>query len=145
MSTPPPTAKSPIPRWAASTPTVTPASGRYWPYAIVDVNGVPVSIHYWPSSVEIVNADAPPAATGVGAALNSGQAYVYWNEVASAATYAITATPDGGGTPVREAVPASQLAAQLALAPGTWSIAVQAVSAQEQASLPSTAGKISVP
>ena len=120
-------------------------TGRYWPYAIVDENGVPVSIQYWPSSVEIVNADAPPAPTGAGAALNSGQPYVYWNEVASAATYAITATPDGGGMPVRNAVPASQLAAQLALAPGTWSIAVRAVNAKEQASLPSTAGTVSVP
>jgi hypothetical protein len=120
-------------------------SGRYWPYAIVDENGIPVSIQYWPGSVEIVNAAAPSAPTGVGTALSSGQAYVYWNEVGSAATYAITATPSGGGALVRDAVPASQLAAQLALPAGTWSIAVQAVNAQEQASLPSAAGTLTVP
>ena len=60
-------------------------------------------------------------------------------------TYAITATPSGGGAPVRYAVPASQLDDQLPLRAGTWSIAVQAVDAQEQASLPSAAGTITVP
>jgi hypothetical protein len=120
-------------------------TGRYWPYAIVEENGIPVSIQYWPSSLEIVDAAAPPAPTGVGTALSSGQAYVYWNQVASAATYAITATPSSGRAPVRDAVPASQLAAQLALPAGLWSIAVQAVNAQEQASRPSMAGAITVP
>jgi hypothetical protein len=119
-------------------------SGRYWPYAIVNQNGVPVSIHYWPRSVEIADPAAPPAPTGVGAALNSGQAYVAWNQVQGAAAYAIAATPAGGRTPVGDSVPATQLADQLALAPGRWSITVQAIDADGRASLPSGASTITV-
>ena len=119
-------------------------SGEYWPYAIVNENGIPVSIRYWPGSIELANPTAPPVPTGVQAVPDSGGAYVFWNEVATAATYAITATPAGGGTPVREAVPASQLADQLALGPGKWSVTVQAVDGAEHASLPSTVAVVSV-
>jgi hypothetical protein len=94
-------------------------SGRYWPYAIVNQNGVPVSIQYWPRSVEVADPAAPDAPTGVQTALNSGEAYVVWDAVAGATTYAITATPTSGRAPVRDAVLAGQLADQLALRPGT--------------------------
>ena len=122
------------------------ASGRYYPYAIVSQHGIPVSIQYWPGSVEVVNASAPPTPTGVQAsvtdahppALAGGQAYVAWNGVDAAQTYAVTATPAGGGAPVRDAVPASQVADLLTLRPGTWSITVQAVDGADAASLPST-------
>ena len=121
------------------------ASGRYWPYAIVDENGIPVSIEYWPSSVEVVNPSAPAAPTGVQAAVSSGQVLVAWNEVARAETYAVTATPASGGAVVRNAVPASQLGDELTLAPGEWSIAVQAVSAEDLPSIASAAQSVTVP
>jgi hypothetical protein len=120
-------------------------SGRYWPYAIVNQKGVPVSISYWPGSVDVADPAAPAAPTGVQAALNSGQAYIAWNEVPSAATYAITATPAGSGAAVRDAVPASQVADQLTLAPGKWSLTVQAVDATDRAGRPSTPSSITVP
>ncbi len=131
----------------SGTATWTPSglpSGRYWPYAIVNENGIPVSIRYWPDSIELANPAAPPAPSGVQAVPSSGGAYISWNDVATAATYAVTATPAGGGTPLRDAVPATQLADQLELAPGKWSIAVQAVDAGEVASLPSQAVLVSV-
>ncbi len=112
-------------------------SGRYWPYAIVSENGIPVSIAYWPRSVEVVNAGAPPTPSGVQATPQGGQAYVAWNGVGGAQTYAVTATPADGGAPVRDAVPASQVADLLALTPGQWSVTVQAVGGALQASLPS--------
>jgi uncharacterized repeat protein (TIGR01451 family) len=121
------------------------AGGRYWPYAIVNQNGIPISIQYWPGSVEIVNPDAPAAPTDVQAAAESGQVLVGWNEVAGASTYAVTATPASGGATVRDAVPASQLGDQLTLAPGQWSIAVQAVDAEDIASLPSAPSSVTVP
>ena len=129
------------------------ASGRYWPYAIVNQNGIPVSIQYWPNSVEVVNASAPATPTGVQAsqtdeqpnALSPGQVYIGWNAVPNATTYAVTATPAGGGSPVRDAVLASQVADVLTLAPGDWSVTVQSVAAGDQASLPSTPAAITVP
>jgi uncharacterized repeat protein (TIGR01451 family) len=121
------------------------ASGRYWPYAIVNESGIPVSIHYWPGSVEVVNPAAPATPSGLEAAYASGQVLVGWNAVAAATSYAITATPSGGGAAVREAVPASQLGDQLTLAPGQWSITVQAVDAEDEAGLPSAASTITVP
>jgi hypothetical protein len=122
------------------------ASGRYYPYAIVSQNGVPVSIQYWPGSVEIVNASAPPTPTGVQASLSdqppyalaTRQVYVTWNQVQSSSTYAITATPLGGGKPVVDAVPATQIADLLSLTPGRWSITVAAVDSADDASLPSS-------
>lgn len=120
-------------------------SGRYWPYAIVNQKGVPVSISYWPDSVDLADPAAPAAPARVQAALNSGQAYVAWNEVPAAATYAITATPAGSGAAVRDAVPASQLADQLTLAPGKWSLTVQAVDTTDRASLPSAGSIVTVP
>jgi hypothetical protein len=131
----------------SGTATWTPSglpSGECRPYAIVNENRIPVSIKYWPGSIELANPAAPPVPSGVQAVPISGGAYVFWNEVATAATYAITATPAGGGTPVREAVHASQLADQLALTPGRWSVAVQAVDAAEHASLPSQAVVVSI-
>ncbi len=121
------------------------ASGRYYPYAIVSHNGIPVSIHYWPGSVEVVNSAAPAAPTGVQAAPEAGQVYVAWNGVQGAATYAVTATRSDGGSPVRDAVPASQVDDALTLAPGTWSITVQSVAAGDQASLPSAPTTVTVP
>ncbi len=47
-------------------------SGRYWPYAIVNQNGVPVSIQYWPRSVEVFDPAAPAAPTSLQAVLNAG-------------------------------------------------------------------------
>ncbi len=120
-------------------------SGRYWPYVIVNENGVPASIQYWPHSVEVVNPAAPAAPTGIEAAPASGQVLVAWNEVPAAATYAITATPAGGGAVVRDAVPASQLGDELTLPPGQWSITVQAVDAADELSLPSAASSVTVP
>jgi hypothetical protein len=119
-------------------------SGRYWPYAIVNENGIPVSIRYWPRSVEVVDPAAPPEPSGVEAVADSGGAYIAWNEISTASTYAVTATPANGGPPVRDAVPATQLADQLTLAPGKWSITVQAVDAADRASLPSAAAVVSV-
>jgi hypothetical protein len=121
------------------------AGGRYWPYAIVNQNGIPVSIEYWPGSVEVSNPAAPATPTGVEAAPASGQVLVAWNEVAAASTYAISATPASGGAVVRDAVPASQLGDQLTLAPGKWSIAVQAVNAEDIAGLPSAPSSVMVP
>ena len=119
-------------------------SGRYWPYAVVNENGIPVSIEYWPQSVEIVNADAPPTPTGVQATLIGGQAYVAWNGVAAAETYAITATPTDGGAPVRYAVPASQVAGLLTLAPGHWAITVAALDSADDASLPTAPAELTI-
>lgn len=121
------------------------ASGRYWPYAIVNQHDIPVSIQYWPRSVEVTNHAAPAVPTGVEATLTSGQVYVGWNGVQTATTYAIMATPADGGTPVRDAVPASQVADQLTLGRGEWLITVQAVNAQDQASLPSAVASVTVP
>jgi hypothetical protein len=81
----------------------------------------------------------------VEAAPASGQVLVAWNEVAAASTYAISATPASGGAVVRDAVPASQLGDQLTLAPGKWSIAVQAVNAEDIAGLPSAPSSVMVP
>ena len=120
------------------------ASGRYWPYAIVNENGIPVSIAYWPRSVEVVNADAPPTPAGVQATLQGGQAYVAWNVVDAAQTYAVTATPADGGAPVHDAVPASQVADLLALTPGAWSVTVQSVNGADEASLPSAPAEVTV-
>jgi uncharacterized repeat protein (TIGR01451 family) len=121
------------------------SSGRYWPYAIVNQNGIPVSIHYWPRPVDVANPAAPPIPTGVEATLVSGKVYVTWNGVPTTATYAISATPAGGSAPVRDAVPATQVADQLTLGRGKWSITVQAVNAQDQASLPSAATSVTMP
>ena len=55
-------------------------SGEYWPYAIVNENGIPVSIRYSPGSIELANPTAPPVPTGVQAVPDSGGAYVFWNE-----------------------------------------------------------------
>jgi len=122
------------------------ASGRYWPYAIVSQNGIPVSIQYWPDSVEVANPSAPAAPTGMqAAAAAAGQVLVGWNDVPQAATYAITATPASGGAVIRDAVPASQLGDELTLAPGTWSITVQAVDAEDSAGLPSAPSSVTVP
>jgi hypothetical protein len=128
------------------------ASGRYYPYTIVSQDGIPVSIRYWPGSVEIVNASAPPTPTGVQASLSdqppytlaAGQAYVTWNQVQTASTYAVTATPAGGGKPVVDAVPASQIADLLSLTPGRWSITVAAVGSAGDASLPSAGVNVTV-
>jgi hypothetical protein len=54
------------------------------------------------------------------------------------------ATPVSGGAPVRDAVPASQLADLLKLAHGRWSITVQALGAAGHASLPSPPSILSV-
>jgi len=120
------------------------ASGRYWPYTIVSENGIPESIEYWPRSVEVVNADAPPTPTGVQAALVGGQTYIAWNGVEAAQTYAVTATPAGGGTPVHDAVSATQVADLLALTPGKWSLTVQAVDGADEASLPTAPVQLTV-
>ncbi len=67
-----------------------------------------------------------------------------WNGVHAAQTYAVTATPTGGGTPVRAAVPASQVADLLALAPGKCSITVQAGDGADEASRPSASVELAV-
>jgi hypothetical protein len=96
-------------------------------------------------SVEVADPAAPPAPTGVESALDSGQAYIVWNAVPAAATWAITATPTDGGAPVRDVVPATQFADYLALTPGKWSLSVQAVDAADRASLPSAPRSLTVP
>lgn len=121
------------------------APGRYWPYAIVNENGVPVSIQYWPRSVEIADPAAPAAPTAVDATQADGGTWVGWTPVGGAAVYGLTATRIGGGAPVVDAVPASQLTDLLTLPRGRWSITVQAYDSSDRASLPSAATDIKVP
>jgi hypothetical protein len=120
-------------------------SGRYWPYAIVNRNGLPVAIQYWPRPVNVVDQAAPAAPDGVGATFASGRVLVGFTAVPNASSYAITATPASGGAPVTDAVPAGQLGDVLSLGKGRWSITVRAVDNQERSSLPSTPATVSVP
>ncbi len=120
-------------------------SGRYWPYAIVNRNGLPVAIQYWPRSVEIVDPAAPQTPTGVGATFASGSVLVGWSTVTGAASYGITATRASGGAPVIDAVPAGQLGDVLSLAAGRWLITVDAVDAEDRASVASEPISVTVP
>ncbi len=121
------------------------ASGRYWPYAIISEHGVPVAIEHWPRAVQVSNPAAPALPTGVESYEGAAGTEVVWNAVSGASSYAITATPRGGGAPLADAVPASQLQDTLSLAAGKWSITVQAVSGEDLASLPSAASAATVP
>jgi uncharacterized repeat protein (TIGR01451 family) len=121
------------------------ASGRYWPYAIVEQNGIPVSIDYWSSPVTVANPSAPAAPTGVQAVAEGTQMLIAWNQVPAASTYAVTATPPGGRAVVRDAVPASQLGDRLTLAPGAWSITVQGVDSEDVAGPASAPQSVTVP
>ncbi|HTW42283.1 MAG TPA: hypothetical protein VMD79_08205 [Solirubrobacteraceae bacterium] len=126
-------------------------SGRYWPYAIVTEHGIPVAIDYWPGSVDVADPAAPASPSGVSAYANSSGAEVIWNQVAGAIAYTITASPagsqaaGGGGGPIVDAVPATQLEGALELPRGEWTITVQAVGAQDTAGLPSAPTSVSVP
>jgi hypothetical protein len=120
-------------------------SGRYWPYAIINRNGLPVAIKYWPRSVDVVDPAAPPAPGGVGATYASGRVLVGFSAVSSASAYGITATSLDGRAPVLDAVPAGQLGDVLSLGKGRWSITVRAVDSQERSSLPSQPALVSVP
>ena len=120
-------------------------SGRYWPYAIINRNGLPVAIRYWPRSVEVIDPAAPPTPGGVGATFASGGVLVGWSAVVNAASYGITATRADGGVPVIEAVPAGQLGDALSLPKGHWSVTVDAVDAEDVASLQSSPIRVTVP
>ena len=120
-------------------------SGEYWPYAIVNENGIPVSIRYWPGSIELANPTAPPVPTGVQAVPNSGGAYVFWNEVRDRRD--IRDHGDAGrgwhaGPRRRSRQPTRAISSRWGRASGRST--VQAVDAAEHASLPSTAAVVSV-
>jgi hypothetical protein len=121
------------------------ASGRYYFYAVVNRNGVPMSIHYWPRPVDVVDPHAPPAPAGVSATGDSGQLLVSWQEVPGAASYAVTVTPATGGPAIQDAAPADQLGAAIDVPPGRWSVAVSTVDSQGTPSPPRSAKAVTVP
>ena len=113
---------------------------------------VPVSIQYWPNSVEIVNRfGARDADRGAGLDQTSsptGSAWAGLHRLERRTRRCHLRDHCDAGErrpPVRDAVPASQVADVLPLAPGDWSVTVQSVAAGDQASLPSAPAAITVP